>query len=87
MIPESSVSVFWLIVAITWLIAARDFAHILAGSFKMWFLLVTGATTAGDAVFALFLPVLAGNNVGGTLVFTMLAWGLVQEEIDENPTE
>lgn len=53
----------------------------------MWFLLVTGATTAGDAVFALFLPVLAGNNVGGTLVFTMLAWGLVQEEIDENPTE
>ncbi|WP_400083823.1 formate/nitrite transporter family protein [Yoonia sp. R78084] len=87
MIPQSTHSVFWLIVAITWLIAAGDFAHIVAGSVEMWFLLVTGATTAGDAVLAFFLPVLAGNIVGGTLVFTMLAWGQVQEEIDENPKE
>jgi formate/nitrite transporter FocA (FNT family) len=87
MIPQSTGSVFWLIVAITWLIAAGDFAHIVAGSVEMWFLLVTGATTVGDAVFAFFLPVLAGNIVGGTLVFTMLAWGQVQEEIDENPKE
>ena len=85
MIPQSGGSTFWLIVTITWLIAAGDFSHIVAGSVEMWFMLVTGATSAGDAIFAFFLPVLAGNIVGGTLVFTMLAWGQVQEEIEENP--
>ena len=47
------------------------------------FLLLTGKTTAGTAVFSFFLPVLAGNIAGGTAVFTLMAWGQVRDELDE----
>jgi len=85
--PQAGGSKLLVIVAFTWLIAAGDFAHIVAGSVEMWFLLVTGSTTAGDAIFAFFLPVLAGNVVGGTLIFALLAYGQVHKEIAENPKE
>lgn len=86
-LPQAGGSKLLVIVAFTWLIAAGDFAHIVAGSVEMWFMLVTGSTTAGDAVFAFFIPVFAGNVVGGTLVFALLAYGQVHEEIHENPEE
>ena len=83
MLPQAPGSSFILIVAFTWLIAAGDFTHIVAGSVEMWFLLLTGGTTAGTAVFSFFLPVLAGNIAGGTAVFTLMAWGQVRDELDE----
>ncbi len=83
MLPQVPGSAFLLIVAFTWLIAAGDFTHIVAGSVEMWFLLLTGGTTANTAIFSFFLPVLAGNIAGGTAVFTLMAWGQVKDEWDE----
>lgn len=83
MLPKVPGSAFLLIVAFTWLIAAGDFTHIVAGSVEMWFLLLTGGTTANTAIFSFFLPVLAGNIAGGTAVFTLMAWGQVKDEWDE----
>ena len=83
MLPQVPGSSFILIVAFTWLIAAGDFTHIVAGSVEMWFLLLTDGTTASKAVFNFFLPVLAGNIAGGSAVFTLMAWGQVKDEVEE----
>lgn len=72
---------FWIIIVFTWLIAAGEFTHIVAGSVEMAYLLLTGGLDGGQALFGFFLPVLAGNVIGGTAVFTLLAWGQVREEV------
>ncbi|MCK8463192.1 formate/nitrite transporter family protein [Aliiroseovarius sp. S1339] len=82
MLPEAGASSVSIIVMFTWLIAAGDFTHIVAGSVEMAFLMVTGELALGQALFGFFLPVLAGNVVGGTAIFAMLAWGQVRRDID-----
>lgn len=86
MIPRAEGSAFFVILIFTWLIAAGDFTHIVAGSVEMAYLVVLGALSVPDAVLAFFLPVLLGNVIGGTVIFTMLAWGQVKDEIRERQT-
>ncbi|MEL6516523.1 MAG: formate/nitrite transporter family protein [Pseudomonadota bacterium] len=82
MMPSAEGGGFFIILAFTWLIAAGDFTHIIAGSVEMAHLLWLGDLSASAALFAFFLPVLAGNIIGGTAIFTMLAWGQVKNEVD-----
>lgn len=82
MLPEAGASSVSIIVLFTWLIAAGDFTHIVAGSVEMAYLIVTGGLGLYQAAFGFFLPVLAGNVVGGTAIFAMLAWGQVHREIE-----
>ncbi|WP_425038128.1 formate/nitrite transporter family protein [Primorskyibacter sp. S187A] len=72
-----------IIVLFTWLIALGDFTHIVAGSVEMAFLSVQGLITLGQAVFGFFLPVFAGNVVGGTFIFTMLTWAQIRADLAE----
>lgn len=83
MLPQARSAAFWIIAAVTWLIAAGDFTHIVAGSVEMAFLLLDGGLSLPDAVFRFFLPVLAGNVVGGTVIFALLVWGQVRPEIED----
>lgn len=83
MMPQAAVAQFWIVVLFTWLIAAGDFTHIVAGSVEMAFLLLDGGLSVPDAAFGFFLPVLAGNVVGGTAIFALLVWGQVRPEIVE----
>jgi len=86
MLPAQQGNEVLLIVAITWLIAAGDFTHIIAGSVEMWVLVFDGTLDGQDAVLAFFLPVLAGNVAGGTAVFAFLAWGQVKAEVERSDT-
>ena len=81
MMPTVPHNSFWVIVAFTWLIAAGDFAHVVAGSVEMAFLIVTGEISLLEGFGGFFLPVLVGNVIGGTAIFSMLAWGQVRREI------
>jgi len=81
MMPSASGNAFLIVLAFTWLIAAGDFTHVIAGSVEMGYLLLLGELGMRAAVFEFFLPVLAGNIVGGTLIFTMLAYGQVKNEV------
>jgi formate/nitrite transporter FocA (FNT family) len=81
MLPSSGGNTFWVIVTFTWLIAAGGFTHVVAGSTEAAYLVLTGEAALTSAVFGFFLPVLAGNVVGGTLVFAMLAHAQVRSEI------
>ncbi|NND40595.1 MAG: formate/nitrite transporter family protein [Rhodobacteraceae bacterium] len=79
--PQAHTSRFFVIFSFTWLIAAGDFTHIIAGSVEMAYLAVGGELGFGAALFGFFLPVLAGNIFGGTAVFTMIAYGQVVDEL------
>lgn len=81
MLPATQSGQIALIVIFTWLIALGDFTHIVAGSVEMAFLAVQGLISVPQAVFGFFLPVLAGNVVGGTVVFTLLAWAQIKPEV------
>ncbi|MDU9007042.1 formate/nitrite transporter family protein [Sedimentitalea todarodis] len=85
MLPQLKNGAFYVILVFTWLIAAGDFTHIVAGSVEMGLLAVTGNLGFNDAAFGFFLPVLFGNIVGGTVIFTLMAWGQVRDEmVDQN---
>ena len=81
MLPGAKGSEIALIVIFTWLIALGDFTHIVAGSVEMAYLSVQGMIGFEQAVFGFFLPVLAGNVIGGTVVFTLLAWAQIKPEV------
>ncbi|MCC1493880.1 formate/nitrite transporter family protein [Cognatishimia sp. F0-27] len=82
MLPTTKGSEVILIFLFTWLIALGDFTHIVAGSVEMAFLLVQFEIGATQAIFGFFLPVLAGNVVGGTVIFTLLVWAQIQPEVE-----
>lgn len=81
MLPQADESGFFIILTFTWLIAAGDFTHIVAGSVEMAYLAVQGLLGPTEAVFGFFIPVLAGNIVGGTVVFALIAWGQVKDDV------
>lgn len=83
MLPESEGFEIFVILIFTWLIAAGDFTHIVAGSVEMAFLQVQGLLSFSDAMFGFFLPVLAGNILGGTAIFALIAFGQVRHELED----
>ncbi len=87
MIPQLESGHVAVVIIFTWLIAAGDFAHVVAGSVEMAYLLVLGELSIADAVFRFFLPVLAGNVVGGTALFAMMVWGQVKDEVTEEASD
>lgn len=82
MLPSAQSSKFALIVTFTWLIAAGDFLHIVAGTVEVAIMILVGGLSILEGTTTFFLPVLAGNIVGGTLVFTLLAWAQVKQEVE-----
>ncbi len=83
MLPGSEHNQVAIIILFTWLIALGDFTHIVAGSVEMAFLAVQGLIGVQQAVLGFFGPVLLGNVVGGTVIFTLLAWAQVKPEVEE----
>ena len=81
MMPSVGSAALFLIIIFTWLIAAGDFTHIVAGSVEMAYLVFTDGIDFGTALFGFFLPVLAGNVIGGTAIFSLCAYGQVKDEL------
>lgn len=81
MMPNAEGSEFWVIVMVTYLIALGDMTHVVAGSSEALLLLVTSEIGASDYLFTFFFPALMGNVIGGTALFTLLAYGQVKEEL------
>ena len=65
----------------TYLIAIGGFAHIIAGSFEAYMLLLNGQFAVGQMVTGFAAPVLLGNIIGGTVLFTLIAYGQVAKEV------
>lgn len=83
MMPTARQYALFLVAFITYFIAAGDFTHIVVGSCEMMYAVLHGMATPYQYVFQFLLPVGAGNIIGGTGVFTMLGYRMVNEELQE----
>jgi len=81
LIPSAEAAKFWVITVMTSLIAAGAFVHIVAGSVEAFLLVLNGELGIGRMVVDFTLPALAGNIVGGTVLFALLSHAQVMEEI------
>lgn len=74
-------SSFWIVLALTYPIALAGFTHVVAGGAEAFLLLWSGNAGIGWVIFGFLLPALAGNIVGGTGLFALLAHAQVKQEI------
>ena len=81
LIPGAESAQFYVIVLMTYLISAGNFMHIVAGSVEAFLLLLNGELHWLTMLTGFLLPVLAGNIVGGTALFTLIAYAQVVKEI------
>ena len=79
--PGAEGSKFVLISFTAWLIALGGFTHAIAGMVEIAALVFTGDLSFVRAFFTLALPTLAGNIVGGTGLFALLAHAQVKDEV------
>jgi formate/nitrite transporter FocA (FNT family) len=81
LMPSAEAAQFWVVTLMTYLIAAGGFAHIVAGSVEAFLLVANGQLSVGAMIVDFTLPVLAGNIVGGTVLFALLSYAQVMKEI------
>jgi len=81
MLPSAENIEFFLIGLMTYLIALGGFTHVIAGSVEAFYLWVTFGATTSDVFLTFLLPTLAGNVLGGTVLFGLLSYAQVRDEI------
>ena len=81
LIPGAETAQFYVIVLMTYLISVGNFMHVVAGSVEAFLLLLNSELSWLTLLTGFLLPVLAGNIVGGTALFTLIAYAQVVKEI------
>lgn len=81
LLPGAESAQFYVVVLMTWLIAAGGFNHVVAGSMEAFMLALNGELGIWPMLGDFFVPVLIGNIVGGTALFALLAYAQVMQEI------
>ncbi|MBN9669413.1 formate/nitrite transporter family protein [Roseibium aggregatum] len=81
LLPSAENAKIAIVMIMAWLIAALDLTHVVAGSVEAVFAFWAGKATVLDVLAGFLLPTLAGNIVGGSALFALLAHAQVSEEI------
>ena len=81
MLPTAENAKFVTITLMTWLIGVGGFTHIVSGSMEAWLLVLAGDWAWWQALVQFAAPVLLGNIVGGTVLFAVLSYAQVVEEL------
>ena len=81
MIPSAKGADFWVILLLTYLIALGDFSHVIAGSAEAFLLLAHGEIGLWQTFAGFLAPAFVGNVIGGTALFTVLAYSQVRKEL------
>ena len=81
MMPGAEKHKFALIAFTGWLIALGGFTHVIAGMVEIVALVLVDELSFFDGLFTLALPTLAGNVIGGTGLFALLAYAQVKNEV------
>lgn len=81
MLASSEGMHFFIIGLLTYLIALFGFTHVVAGTVEALYGVLTGAISFWQAFAVFFLPTLGGNIFGGTVLFSVLSYAQVREEI------
>ena len=72
LLPAADSARVSIVIIITYLIGLGGFNHVIAGSTKVLFLVVSGAQTWGVYFLRFFIPTLLGNIVGGVSLVAFL---------------
>lgn len=80
-IPSADTAKFHIIALMTYLIAIGGFTHVVAGSVEAFLLLMNGEVSFSTVLIQFILPVLGGNVVGGTVLFSLISYAQVMNEI------
>ena len=81
LMPAASSAKILVIVAVTWLIAAGHFSHVIAGSAEAAFAAIQGAVSWKQYALDFLVPALIGNSIGGIVFVALLNHAQVKEEI------
>jgi len=71
----------WIIIGLTWLIALAGLVHVVGSAGEVFFLAFRSQITWADALGHFVAPTLAGNIVGGSLIFALISHAQVRSEI------
>ena len=82
MLPSSEGTEIFIITLITYIIALGDFTHIIAGSVEAIYMCLIGEVSIWQAVGGFFVPTLLGNVAGGTVLFALISYAQVREELE-----
>ncbi|WP_426690566.1 formate/nitrite transporter family protein [Rhodanobacter ginsengiterrae] len=85
MLAASERSRLAIIVICTYLIAIGGFTHIIVGSAEAMYMVFAGEISLAEAVLHFGLPTLAGNVVGGSLIFGLISHAQVRSGGNEAP--
>jgi formate/nitrite transporter FocA (FNT family) len=80
LLPSAEGSRLTIIIIITYFVALGGFAHIIAGSVEVLYLVNLGAASWLTFFIGFMLPTLIGNCIGGVLLVAMLNFGQVFAE-------
>ena len=80
LMPASESSRLWIIVGLTWLIAAASLVHVIGSAGEVFFLAFAGRLPWPEIFWHYLGPVVAGNIVGGTLIFTLISHAQVRSD-------
>jgi formate/nitrite transporter FocA (FNT family) len=81
MLPSADTAKTWVIIGVTYLISLFQLTHVVAGAAEVFLLTFKGELTLGMAFGSYVLPMLVGNIIGGSVLFAMLSFGQVKDEI------
>ena len=80
MMPSAKGMEIFVIFLMTYLIAIGDFTHVVAGSCEAFLLALTHHASWGDAITYIGMAGL-GNIIGGSALFSVLAYAQVKDEM------
>lgn len=80
-LPSVKGQEIWVVTLLTYIVSLAGFSHVIAGSAEAWLLATTGQASWSFAAIGFILPALAGNIVGGTGLFAVLAHAQVRSEL------
>jgi formate/nitrite transporter FocA (FNT family) len=83
-LPATGSAAPFIIVLMTSLVSMCGLAHIVAGSVDAFYLVLTGAIGLGEYGARFFVPTLLGNVLGGVTLVSVLNYGQVAPEVEEN---
>ncbi len=83
MMPLSRSFSFFLILFFTYFISLGNFAHVVVGSGELAYEVINGGASLYDYFVRFLIPTGFGNILGGTLVFTLLIYAQVCEELKD----
>ena len=80
LLPSADAQKAFVVIAVTYVVGALGLTHIIAGSIDTMYVVAAGHASPAAYIVQFFLPVLAGNTIGGVLLVSLLNYGEIAME-------